>query len=96
MRRADTLLMDMPDEPVYVAEVVSVKKSCSAGHKVGDRFEINTHKTGGICGYCYHELFPTMMNMCYGGQIPWMNNKEFGYECPDSYNLVTFKVTKKR
>jgi len=36
-----------------------------------------------------------MMNMCYGGQIPWMNNQEFKYECPDSWNLVTFKVTKK-
>jgi len=36
-----------------------------------------------------------MMNMCYGGQIPWMNNREFMYECPDSYNLVTFKITRK-
>ena len=85
----------MSEEPVYVAEVLSVKGKCSAGHNAGDRFEINTHKTGGICGYCYHELFPTMMNMCYGGKIPWMNNLEFKYECPDSWNLVTFKVTKK-
>jgi uncharacterized repeat protein (TIGR04076 family) len=88
--------MAMSEEPVYEAEVVSILKSCSAGHEVGDRFEINTHKTGGICGYCYHDLFPTLMNMCYGGQIPWMNNQEFKYECPDRYNLVTFKVTKKK
>ncbi|MCX6654721.1 MAG: hypothetical protein NTY03_06320 [Candidatus Bathyarchaeota archaeon] len=52
----------MADEPVYEAEVTHVGKACSAGHKVGDRFEINTHKTGGICGYCYHDLFPTLMN----------------------------------
>jgi uncharacterized repeat protein (TIGR04076 family) len=88
--------MAMSEEPVYEAEVVSVLKSCSAGHEVGDKFLINTHKTGGICGYCYHDLFPTLMNMCYGGQIPWMDNQEFKYECPDRYNLVTFKVTKKK
>ena len=34
-------------EPVYVAKVESIKKSCGAGHEVGDTFEINTHKTGG-------------------------------------------------
>jgi uncharacterized repeat protein (TIGR04076 family) len=86
----------MNEEPIYEAEVISIKKNCSAGHKVGEKFEINTHKTGGICGYCYHEMFPTLMNMCYGGQIPWYNNDEWTYECPDSYNLVTFKVTKKK
>jgi hypothetical protein len=45
-------------EPLYAAKVESIKNSCSAGHVVGDEFEINTHKTGGICGYCYHDLFP--------------------------------------
>ena len=55
-------------EPVYEAEVKSIKGRCSAGHSVGDRFTVNTHKTGGICGYCYHVLFPTFMNMCYGGR----------------------------
>lgn len=86
----------MTEEPIYEAEVVSILKNCSAGHKVGDKFDINTHKTGGICGYCYHQMFPTLMNMCYQGQIPWYNNDEWTYKCPDSYNLVTFKVTKKK
>ena len=86
----------MSEEPIYIAEVVSVLKNCSAGHKVGDKFEINTHKTDKICGYCYHEMFPTLMNMCYGGQIPWYNNDEWKYEGPDRWNLVTFKVTKKK
>lgn len=86
----------MSEEPVYVAEVESVERICSAGHRAGDKFEINTHKTGGLCGYCYHALFPTLMNMCYGGQIPWLNNEEFKYECPDRYNLVTFRIRKKK
>jgi len=86
----------MSEEPVYLAKVVSIEKSCSAGHKVGDEFAINTHKTDRICGYCYHDLFPTLMNMCYGGKIPWQNNDEFIYNCPDSYNNVKFNIKKKK
>jgi hypothetical protein len=33
-------------EPVFVAKVESIKKNCSAGHKVGATFQINTHETG--------------------------------------------------
>jgi len=83
-------------EPVYVAKVESIKKSCSAGHEVGDEFELNTHKTGGICGYCYHDLFPTLMTICMDGKIPWQDSEEFTYNCPDSYNLVTFKIRRKK
>ncbi len=82
-------------EPVYEARVVSIEKSCSAGHEVGDAFEINTHKTGGLCGYCYHDLFPTLMCICMDGKIPWQDSEEFKYECPDRYNLVTFEVKRK-
>jgi len=66
----------------------------SADRKVDETFEINTHRTGGICGYCYHDLFPTLMTLCMGGKIPWFESgDEFTYECPDRYNLVTFRRT---
>jgi uncharacterized repeat protein (TIGR04076 family) len=87
---------ELTEEPVYIAEVTHVGKTCSAGHKVGDKFEVNTHKTGGICGYCYHDLFPTLMNCCYGGKIPWIDPAEFKYECPDRWNDVKFRVTRKK
>jgi len=83
-------------EPVFIAKVESIKRHCSAGHEVGETFEINTHRTGGICGYCYHDLFPTLMTLCMGGKIPWFESgDEFTYECPDRYNLVTFRITRK-
>jgi uncharacterized repeat protein (TIGR04076 family) len=83
-------------EPVYVAKVESIKESCGAGHEVGDTFEINTHKTGGICGWCYHDLFPTLMTLCMDGKIPWRESQnDWIYECPDRYNLVTFRIKKK-
>ena len=84
-------------EPMFVAKVESMKGTCSAGHKVGDTFEINTHKTGGICGWCYHDLFPTLMTLGMGGTIPWRPNRdEFTYVCPDRSVDVTFKITKKK
>ena len=83
-------------EPVFEAKVESIEKNCSAGHEVGDFFEINTHKTGGICGWCYHDLFPTLMTLCMDGKIPWRDDQdEWIYECPDRYNLVTFRIKKK-
>jgi len=83
-------------EPIFIAKVESIKGSCSAGHKVGDVFEINTHKTGGICGWCYHDLFPTLMTLSMGGAIPWRENqKEFTYQCPDRYNDVKFIIKRK-
>jgi len=79
----------------YIAQVVSKKGTCHAGHEVGDRFEINTHKTGNICGFCYHDLFPVLMTLVMGGKIPWVKDvNEFVYECPDKLNLVTFKLVR--
>lgn len=64
------------DESIYVAEVIHISKSCSAGHKVGDRFKVNIHKTSGIYGYSYHDLFPTLVNCCYGGRMPWVDSQD--------------------
>jgi uncharacterized repeat protein (TIGR04076 family) len=79
----------------FIAKVVSVKGLCAAGHNVGDEFVINTHKTGGICGFVYHDLFPVLMAAVMGGTIPWWESADEGtYECSDKRNLVTFKLTK--
>ncbi len=82
-------------EPVYIAKVVGQKGRCGAGHKVGDTFELNTHKTSGICGWCYHDLFPTLCTLAFGGNIPWQDSKEFKYDCPDRENPVTFVIRRR-
>lgn len=95
--KRDLLNMSSWEEPVFIAEFISIKGRCSAGHKVGDPFEINTHRTGGICSWCYHDLFPTRMTLAMGGRIPWWKSQdEFIYECPDKTNLVTFKIKRER
>jgi uncharacterized repeat protein (TIGR04076 family) len=36
------------------------------------------------------------MTLCMDGKIPWRENQdEWTYECPDRYNLVTFKIKKR-
>lgn len=84
-------------DTVFIAKVVTKKGVCNAGHKVGDEFEINTHKTGGICGYCYHDLFPVLMTLVMGGKVPWFKDTdEFTYECPDKTNQVTFRIVRRK
>jgi hypothetical protein len=39
-----------------MATITGVKGECSAGHRVGDAFEISFHDPGGLCGFFYHDI----------------------------------------
>jgi uncharacterized repeat protein (TIGR04076 family) len=71
------------------AEVVSVKGECSAGHKVGDTFQPSCWDSGGLCGLFYHDIFPNLSVMQFGGKYPWGSGDELTLECPDRENAVT-------
>ena len=80
---------------MFIAKVVEKKGPCGAGHEVGDTFEINRLKTGGICGVCYHELYPIIKTLEQGGKIPQHKSQtEFTYLCPDRATPLVFKITK--
>ena len=83
-----------PDIKPMDAEVLNVKGECSAGHKKGDRFRISCYESGGLCGFFYHDIFPSLSVMQYGGKYPWASADELTLECPDRYNAVTLKVTR--
>ncbi|MEW6263123.1 MAG: TIGR04076 family protein [Thermodesulfobacteriota bacterium] len=74
-----------------VAEVVSMKGECSAGHKVGDRILLGCWDTGGLCGFFYHDIFPSLSVLQFGGRYPW-SEEEVVLECPDRQVAVTLKV----
>jgi uncharacterized repeat protein (TIGR04076 family) len=74
-----------------MAEVTGLKGTCSAGHKVGDRFELSCHDAAGMCGFLYTALFPTLNVMQFDGTFPW-GTDEAVFNCPDAYNLLTVKV----
>ncbi|MEW5721559.1 MAG: TIGR04076 family protein [Thermodesulfobacteriota bacterium] len=75
------------------AEVVSVNGECHAGHKPGDRFEIGCWDTGGLCGFFYHDIFPQISVMQFGGRYPWAPADEMTLSCPDR-NIVTISLRK--
>ncbi|MBW1682227.1 MAG: TIGR04076 family protein [Deltaproteobacteria bacterium] len=81
-----------PDVKALEAEIISVKGECSAGHKVGDTFEIGCWDTGGLCGFFYHDIFPNLNVMQFGGRYPWGAADEMELECPDRHNAVTIRI----
>lgn len=80
---------------VFTAEVLEVKGECSAGHRKGDAFELNCYDSGGLCGFFYHDIFPSLSVMQFGGKYPWASQDELVLECPDKQNAVTLKVKRK-
>ena len=57
------------------ATVISAKGTCSAGHKEGDTFDISCHNPDGLCGFFYHDIFPTLSTFQFGGNLPWWEGK---------------------
>jgi uncharacterized repeat protein (TIGR04076 family) len=75
-----------------VATITGVKGTCSAGHQPGETFEISCHDPGGLCGFFYHDIFPSLSTFQFGGNLPWWEGDTIELECPDSDNLVTMKL----
>ncbi|HOM28780.1 MAG TPA: TIGR04076 family protein [Deltaproteobacteria bacterium] len=77
-----------------IAEVVSVKGFCSAGHEQGQRFEVSCHDPGGLCGFFYHDIFPSLQCFQFGGSMPWWAGDAIELSCPDADNLVTIRLVR--
>jgi len=75
-----------------IATVMDVKGDCSAGHVKGETFEICCHNPAGLCGFFFHDIFPSLSTFQFGGNLPWWEGDVIELQCPDSYNLVTLKL----
>ena len=75
------------------AEVLDVKGECSAGHRKGETFSIGCYDSGGLCSFFYHDIFPSLSVMQFGGRYPWTEGDEMVLSCPDRA-IVTLKITK--
>ena len=74
------------------AEIVAVKGHCGAGHAEGDKLKLGCWDTGGLCGFFYHDIFPNLSVMQFGGNYPWGTADELTLECPDRHNLVRIRI----
>ncbi len=75
-----------------VATVTGVKGECSAGHVVGESFEMSCHDPGGLCGFFYHDIFPSLSTFQFGGNMPWWQGDVIELECPDPHNRVSLRL----
>ena len=81
-----------------ISTIKAVKGSCSAGHKVGDQIELSGHNAGGLCGFFYHEIFPYLVMLQFGGGFPaeWGDPDVIELDCVDKVNTVTIELRRIR
>lgn len=81
-----------------VGTITNVKGHCSAGHKAGDRMELSCYSSGGLCGFLYHDIFPYVVMLQFGGSFPadWGDPDVISMECLDKFNLVKIELKRVR
>ncbi len=89
------------DEPMgyrIVGRIVSVKGTCYAGHAPGDELELSGISSGGLCGFFYHDIFPYIVMLQYGGNFPhnWGDPDVVEMECIDKENAVRIELRRVR
>jgi uncharacterized repeat protein (TIGR04076 family) len=78
-----------------VGTIKSVKGVCNAGHKKGDKIELSGHNTGGLCGFFYHDIFPYIIMLQFGGSFPkeWVVDPDVVVlECMDRMKSVRIEL----
>jgi uncharacterized repeat protein (TIGR04076 family) len=61
---------------------------------VGQQLEPSGHNTAGICGFFYHDAFPYILMLQFGGGFPveWGGPDKVQLECMDRMNAVTIEL----
>lgn len=78
-----------------VGTIKDVKGHCNAGHKKGDKLELSGQNTGGLCGFFYHDIFPFIIMLQFGGGFPaeWVEDQDIvELECMDKMNAVKIEL----
>ena len=80
------------------ATVKSVKGKCSWGHEASDTFSINCQDTAGLCGLFYHDIFPYIAMLQFGGGLPkeWGGPDVVNVACMDRTNLVKLELRREK
>ncbi|MFX1294662.1 MAG: TIGR04076 family protein [Promethearchaeota archaeon] len=78
-----------------IGTIKKVKGNCNAGHKKGDQIELSGHTNGGLCGFFYHDIFPYIIMLQFGGGFPekWVDDPDIiELVCMDKMNEVTIEL----
>ncbi len=77
-------------------EIVKIleRGKCPLGLKVGDSWEIeDAFLPQGMCAWAFHSLFPFIVTLRFGGDLPWESEGEAFACCPDPNNPVVFRLS---
>jgi len=92
--------MAEPEQVGYrvVGTIKSIKGRCDAGHKEGEQFELSGYSADGLCGFFYHDIFPYVVMLQFGGGFPeeWGGPEAVELCCLDPQNLVTMELRRIR
>ncbi len=77
-----------------VGTIKAVKGFCHAGHREGDRLELDAHRSGSLCGFLYHDAFPYLLMLQFGAGFPadWGDPDTIEVDCIDKSNTVTLEL----
>jgi uncharacterized repeat protein (TIGR04076 family) len=75
------------------AKIMAIKGKCDWGHKVGETFELSGYTPDGLCGYFYHDLYPYIIMLEFGGKFPpaW-SGEVMQFDCMDVENAVSLEL----
>ena len=78
--------------PVRIT-LVSQRKSCPNGHKVGDEWLVERKTPGGMCLSAFNSLMPFVTTLRFGGDFPWEKKEgEATLCCPDAEVVNVFHL----
>lgn len=70
-------------------EVVGVRRRCSVGHRVGDRWEMGEKTPEGLCIYAFLAMAPAWSALRNGGTFAWEEDPDVAhFSCPDQGEVV--------
>ena len=78
------------------AEIIDTLGECSAGHKIGDKFDISITDTAALCGYFYHSIFANLQTFQFGGKMPWWQGDEIVLTCPDPNKQMKIRLKRQK
>jgi uncharacterized repeat protein (TIGR04076 family) len=94
----------MADPKKVVLKITSVAGHCTAGHKVGDEFDLSKDVVLGysgngkaLCPAAYYAAYPSFRVLRFGGELPWGKDKDTTHvACPDPLNPVVMELRRIR
>jgi len=83
------------------ASILKVKGDCTAGHKVGEQFDLTlwdpekdaTRRAPSLCPFFYNMVLPYLAVLQFGETFPWKGDEgSLQISCPDPANQVTLEI----